>query len=922
MSYISSLTRNHGHNSPDSDRRTGLVSGAMFFHTEERNFPMKTLVKFILSISFFPGMLLTQPAQVQSSEAIVGNIRIQALSKNLIRIEQKGPKGFEDRNTFTIVDRSWPGDLIQTQEQEHQTILTTSTCRIVLPRDCRSLEGIYLEAHHGKNVFRFNGLPSLDFFPDPAITDQLWIFSDYPRLIPPDGGAIPLPEKFRDIPASGWDTTNNAEDVYIFMIEPGQYNNFRKDFLKLTGPTPLPPLFAFGLWDSRYHPYTEETALQTIDTYRKKQIPLDMFVIDTDWRRGASHGYATNDVLFPDMKRFINRAHEKHVRLMYNDHPEAQTSSALDPAELQYRWVGLTSLFDLGIDVWWYDRNWVTGLHEPMPGISKEVWGMRLYHDITAAVHPERRPLIMSNVDGIDNGLWNTPSHPASHRFPIWWTGDQQSRWEFLESGIANGVKSGIQRMMPYVNEDLGGHTGGNPDPDQYIRWIQYGVFSPITRLHCTRGLTRYPWEYGEIAERISSEYIRLRYRLLPTLYAAARRAYEDGTPLMRRCDLEWPHEPEAKRDLQFLFGEDLLIAPFALSKTKDVALPNQMLQTPDGKPGLRGEYFDNQELKGHSVIIRTDSILNFIWGTKSPDPRIPVDHFSARWTGKISVTKELQSARIKFISDDGIRVWIDDSLVIDAWHDQAATDFPLTMNFEPGRSYALRIEYFESAGGAQFQLLQTVDVEQVFRAWIPPGTWTDIWTGNQLHGPKMINLNPEIWKCPIYVRTGGIIFSLPQMQYTTEQAWNKILVDAFIPAEKSVKTERIIYEDDGLSPDYVNDAFCKTTATLTKNGDDIQFVIGKRQGKYNGAISVRDWVIRLNLPQQSNPMNIKIDGRKLELNESNEAVLITQSENRNETMPFKGAGSRPRPMAGPILELNIHQQDVMKSFRISFTLK
>jgi hypothetical protein len=893
---------------------------------------MSTLIKISLWFSCLTGISFIQRANAQISEAIMGTIRIQALTENLIRIEQRGPKGFEDRNTFTVVNRNWPGESIKTQEQENQTILITSKCRIELPKNCHSLEGIFIQLKNGKNQYRFKGMPSPDFFPDPVSNDQIWILLDNPRLVPPEWGATPPHEKLsakggsasgaKNHPTSGWDTTNNAEDVYIFIIESGQYNNFRKDFLKLTGPTPLPPLFAFGLWNSRYHPYTEETALQTIDTYRKKQIPLDMFVVDTDWRRGASHGYATNDSLFPDMKRFIDRAHGKHVRLMYNDHPEAQTKLALDPAEIQYRWNGLTSLLEKGVDVWWYDRNWMTGLNEPMPGISKEVWGMRLYQDITDKFHPDRRPLIMSNVDGIDNGFWNSPSHPASHRFPIWWTGDQKSRWEYLEMGIANGVNSGINRLMPYVNEDLGGHTGGNPEPDQYVRWVQYGIFSPIARLHCTRGLTRYPWDYGKEAEHITSEYIRLRYRLLPTLYGAARRAYDDGTPIMRRCDLEWPNEPDAKRDLQFLFGEDLLIAPYALSKTKDVAVPSHILQTPDGKPGLLGTYFDNQDLKGDPIFVRIDSTLNFIWNTRSPDPRIHDDHFSVRWTGKICPLKEDGLARLKVISDDGVRVWIDDSLVVDAWHDQGATEYPITVNFRSGHSYSIRIEYYENAGGAQLQFTHTIDVEKVFKVWIPPGSWQNIWTGKELQGPKMIILNPEVWKCPIYVRNGGIIFTLPQMQYTTEQAWNKIIVDAFILAEKTISTTRILYEDDGLSPDYQKDAFCKTLVTLAKDENEILFEIGMKRGNYNNAISSRDWVIRLNLPENSKPKNIMVNGKKLELYSSDEAVLITQSELQEETMPFKGAGSRPRPMAGPILELSIHQQDVLKPLQISFTLK
>ncbi len=883
---------------------------------------MNTMKKSFLFFSCLTGIFFLQPAWAQSHETIVDDIRIQALSENLIRIEQKGLKGFEDRNTFTVVDRHWPGASIEIQKEENRTILTTSKCQIEIPNHSRSLEGILIRLKNGTTQYQFKGMPVASFFPRPVSGNQFWFLADSPRLIPPEWGATPPPEKFKDHSTSGWDTTNDAQDVYVFLLEKGQYSRFRSDFLKLTGPIPMPPLFAFGLWDSRYHPYSEETALNTIDTYRKKQIPLDMFVVDTDWRLGASHGYAVNDTLFPDMKRFIDRAHEMHVHLMYNDHPEAQGKTALDPEEFHYRWNGLTSLFDKGIDIWWYDRNWFTGLHEPMPGISKEIWGMCLYHDITQKYHPDRRPMIMSNVDGIDNGFWNTPSHPASHRYPIWWTGDQKSRWEYLEMGVANGVNSGISRLMPYVNEDLGGHTGGNPEPDQYVRWIQYGVFSPITRLHCTRGLTRYPWEYGEEAERIASEYIRLRYRLLPTLYAVARRAFEDGTPIMRRCDLEWPDEPEARRDKQFFFGEDLLIAPFALSKTKDIPLPSDFLQALDGKPGLTGEYFDNQDLKGKPVFIRVDSVLNFVWGTGSPDPRIPSDHFSVRWTGTIHAPKKGGVSKLKVISDDGVRVWIDDSFVVDAWHDQAATDYPITKDLEPGRYYSVKIEFFENMGSAHFQAIQTIDVEQVFNVWIPPGNWQDIWTGKMLQGPEMIVLNPILWKCPIYVRNGGIIFSLPQMQYTMEHPWNRIIIDAFIPTEKTAGTTRILYEDDGLSPEYQKGAFCKTPVSLTRSEEGIQLVIDKKQGSYNGAISLRDWVIRFNLPENSKPENIEVNGEKLEPNSSDGLKLITETELREEVMPFLGSGRKPRPKAGPVLELTIHQKDVRESIRVSFNVK
>jgi hypothetical protein len=98
--------------------------------------------------------------------------------------------------------------------------------------------------------------------------------------------------------------------------------------------------------------------------------------------------------------------------------------------------------------------------------------------------------------------------------------------------------------------------------------------------------------------------------------------------------------------------------------------------------------------------------------------------------------------------------------------------------------------------------------------------------------------------------------------------------------------------------------------------------VIDKRQGTYNGEVSLRDWVIRLNLPENSKPKNIMVNGKRLELDSSDEAVLITKSELQEETMPFKGIGSKPRPTAGSILELTIHQEDVLKSIQISFTLE
>ncbi len=492
---------------------------------------------------------------------VAGDVRIQPLGPHLVRIEQRGPAGFEDRETFTVRARGGEAVAAAETREAGAVCVATANYRVVAPAGAKGLEGIRVESPAGEVLCVLsNAMRSKTFLPAPAALPAVWVLGDSPRAVPPARGALPPPEGEED-PRSGWDLANDAPDVYVFFPAASGYARFRADFLRLTGEIPLVPLYALGLWYSRYYPYSEQTALGVIDRFRKEEIPLDVFVADTDWRVGASCGYGINEELFPDMARFIRRAHERRVRVMLNDHPEPKGKSALDPEELRFRKDGLTSLLALGADLWWFDRNWHTHLQAPAPGLDKEVWGMRLYHDITRDFRPERRPLIMSNVDGINNGRLDAPSHPAAHRFPVWWTGDTCAEWNYLRLGVANGVDSGIRSLLPYVHEDLGGHHG-QPDPELYVRFMQFGAFSPVARIHCTTKVHRYPWEYGAAVARIVGDFFRLRYRLLPMLYAAAFEAHRTGTPLMRRCDLEWPAFPEAADSTQYLLGDDLLVAP------------------------------------------------------------------------------------------------------------------------------------------------------------------------------------------------------------------------------------------------------------------------------------------------------------------------------------------------------------------------
>jgi len=138
--------------------------------------------------------------------------------------------------------------------------------------------------------------------------------------------------------------------------------------------------------------------------------------------------------------------------------------------------------------------------------------------------------------------------------------------------------------------------------------------------------------------------------------------------------------------------------------------IPQSQLSSPAvPTSGLKGEYFIGQPLATLQMT-RTDATVNFDWGTGSPDPSIPVDHFSVRWSGHLQAPS---TGAYTFYtdSDDGVRLWVNNQLLIDNWADHALVENSGTITLQAGQQYSIRMEYYESTGGAVAKLL-----------WTPPG--------------------------------------------------------------------------------------------------------------------------------------------------------------------------------------------------------
>lgn len=132
---------------------------------------------------------------------------------------------------------------------------------------------------------------------------------------------------------------------------------------------------------------------------------------------------------------------------------------------------------------------------------------------------------------------------------------------------------------------------------------------------------------------------------------------------------------------------------------------------------GLKGEYFTNQKLEGKPAEVRIDTQVNFIWDWEGPFENFPKDHFSVRWTGYLKVD-ETNLYSIDVSSDDGVRLFIDDKLVIDDWNDHAELTNYYVTKLEANKFYKIKLEFYENGGAAICKLgLRKYDPTSIQRA-------------------------------------------------------------------------------------------------------------------------------------------------------------------------------------------------------------
>ena len=860
-------------------------------------------------------------------ETVIGSVRVQILSDTLARIELKGSNGFEDRKTYHVVGRAWPGASAKKQVSKATTKVSTANYTINVPSNAKSLEGITVSDPKGREIWKYESLPSAQIFlPEPGSTPNAWAIADTPRVVPAEWGYAPQPAgnaKFADY--NGWDSTNDSPDMYIFVPK-GDARQLRKDFVALTGDSELTPIKSLGLWHSRYYKYSDQQVYDNIDKFRAEGFPIDFHVVDTDWRNSIGTdgtGYSVNTAYFPDISEFFRvLAEEKHVSTIFNDHPEpVQGLHALSKADLEYRNTQLKGLFAKGLPAWWFDRNWTTTIISPFSGINRESFGMYLYQDVTKQFYPDRRPLIMGNVDGIDNGRFNRPANLASHRFSIQWTGDtlmdsNRNGVNYLLNDLVAAVRSGAVLSNPYISADLAGHSR-NPSPHRFTRWCQFEAFYPILRFHCNTVYFREPWKYGKLAQDVVLDYVAMRYRLLPLLYALNHENVGTGIPMTKRLDFNYPQYKEAQDNTQYLLGDGILVAPVV----DDVAaepriVPVEWLVNEDGKQGLTERWWNvpdsrpwnvEEAMAGNPILKRnTLAALSYEYsraGDSTPGAGVNRAFHAGRFTGKI---KPAMDSYLALNVDDGVRVYLDDKLVINRWKDISNPDDDGYYNFRrdnvgpaliysdvllmANREYDIKIEYYNLTAGWSVQLQYVIpsDFINTRSVFIPDGRWMNVWNGEEYAGPCTISSTHGIGTSPLFVRGGTVVPLLENVSYIGEKPWSSMSVDVYPSAV--LAGAQTLFEDDGVSNAYKEGRVRKTRfeTSFDKSTGETIVNISAAAGGFAGdeKFSSRKWNVRVHAPASW--------GAALSATLNGATVALQKISKDPAAMPFAFEGAAP----------------------------
>lgn len=514
--------------------------------------------------------------------------RITVLTERMLRLEYSENGCFEDRATQTVLNRRMPLPEFRVEDKGDTLCVVTRFLSLSYDKKRFSKTGLSVSVNGDLSAYRSTWRYGEDYT-DLGGTTRTLDESDgavelQKGLVSRDGFAVFDDSRSVIMTGDGWVEPREEGGIDVYFLGYGRdYLGCIRDFFEISGKPPMLPRYALGNWWSRFFPYSEESYKQLVAEFAERKIPFSVAVLDMGWhltdvdkKYGSGWtGFTWDRKLFPDPGRFLGWLHQNDLRITLNIHPADGVRAFEDMYETMCERLGLDSSkgdaipFDvsdrrflqayfecifhpnerLGVDFWWID--WQQNGGSRVPGLDP-LWMLNHYHYLDNGRNG-KRALVLSRYAGL-----------GSHRYPVGFSGDTFATWQSLKfqpyfTSTASNAGYG------WWSHDIGGHMHGVRNDEMATRWLQFGVFSPIMRLHSSDNPfnTKEPWRYTERAQSAMTAFLRLRHRMIPYTYTMNHRLSVKGEPLIQPMYYRNPEAREAY-DVpnQYYFGESMIVCP------------------------------------------------------------------------------------------------------------------------------------------------------------------------------------------------------------------------------------------------------------------------------------------------------------------------------------------------------------------------
>jgi len=578
--------------------------------------------------------------------------RFTVLTPNLLRLEYSESGRFEDRPSQVVLNRSFPSPAFHVVDEDGRLEISTVAFHLVYNKKEFAPENLYIDAKNSYTNYGGRWKYGATTYGNPPRHHNLLGTT---RTLDKIDGEYPLDRGLQDTSGrsffddshsllfneEGWleKRIEGNSDVY-FLCYHHDYMGAIRDFYRLTGAPPMMPRYAFGNWWSRYWKYTEESYSELLEKFKAHGMPFTVAMLDMDWHitevdpkygRGWT-GFTWNKEYFPDPARFMAHLHKNGLHCGLNLHPGDGVQGFEDAYEAIAEELGVDTShedpvnFDsaspaflkayfkhlihpneqMGADFWWID--WQQGTESGLKGLDP-LWALNHFHYLDNC-KKNRRGMILSRYAGL-----------GGHRYPFGFSGDTIATWKSLNFQpyfTANATNVGYTCW----SHDIGGFKTGVRERELFVRWIQFGVFSPVLRMHSSNNpfTSKEPWVYGKQVEEIVSYYFRLRHRLIPYLYTGAYRAHTELTPMITPLYYYYPDSREALEfGNQYFFGKDLMVCPLTSPTAFDSGMASVKAWIPEGTwtDAFTGRTYRggrvlklNRKLEHEAVLARAGAVL------------------------------------------------------------------------------------------------------------------------------------------------------------------------------------------------------------------------------------------------------------------------------------------------------------------------